>query len=99
MPLHNEIALITGASRGIGAAIALELGRLGAKVIGSATSSDGAEKINNILQNNNIVGRGAVLDVTCQASIDSVFDELVKAEGAPTNMVNNAGITRDNLLM
>lgn len=99
MPLRNDIALVTGASRGIGTAIALELGRLGAKVIGSATSSDGAEKINKLLKENNIAGKGVVLDVTRQASIDQVLDELEKSDGAPTILVNNAGITRDNLLM
>jgi len=99
MPLHNEVALITGASRGIGMAIALELGRLGAKVIGSATSSDGVERINNLLKSNSIVGKGTVLDVANQASIDSVLDELEKSDDAPTILVNNAGITRDNLLI
>src|SRR6266581_2281303 len=99
MPLQNEVALITGASRGIGMAIALELGRLGAKVIGSATSSEGVEIINKLLKSNNILGKGTVLDVANQVSIDSVLDELEKSDDAPTILVNNAGITRDNLLI
>lgn len=99
MSLENEIALVTGASRGIGAAIALELGRQGAKVIGTATSSNGVEKINKLLKDNNIIGRGTVLNVTDQSAIDKLINELQKAEGAPTVLVNNAGITRDNLLL
>lgn len=99
MSLNNEIALVTGASRGIGAAIALELGRQGAKLIGTATSSEGVEKINKLLKTNSIEGRGSVLDVTDQSAIDQLLGELQKAEGAPTILVNNAGITRDNLLL
>lgn len=99
MPLRKEIVLVTGASRGIGAAIALELGRQGAKVVGTATSSDGAEKINKLLKQNNISGRGVVLNVTNQRSIDQVIEDLQKSEGSPTILVNNAGITRDNLLL
>lgn len=99
MSLTDEIALVTGASRGIGQAIALELGRQGAVVVGTATSSSGAEKISNYLKENSIKGHGAVLNVTDQASVDDLLAELEKALGAPTIVVNNAGITRDNLLM
>lgn len=99
MSLENEIALVTGASRGIGQAIALELGRQGAVVIGTATSSNGADKIDNYLNSNNITGKGATLNVTDQASIEALLKNLEKPLGAPTILVNNAGITRDNLLM
>lgn len=97
--LQNEIALVTGASRGIGAAIALELGRQGAYVVGTATSSDGAEKISNYLKENGIKGRGAALDVNDPAAIERVLAEMEQSGGSPTLLVNNAGITRDNLLM
>ncbi len=97
--LDNEIALVTGASRGIGLAIALELGRQGAAVIGTATSNDGADKISDVLQAEGIKGRGLVLNVTDQGSIDSALTEIQNAWGAPTILVNNAGILRDNLLM
>jgi 3-oxoacyl-[acyl-carrier protein] reductase len=99
MLLTHEIALVTGASRGIGLAVALELGRQGAVVIGTATSSDGAAKIGNILKEKGLNGEGMVLDVTQQASVDRVLAELTARHGAPTILVNNAGITRDNLLM
>jgi 3-oxoacyl-[acyl-carrier protein] reductase len=99
MLLANEIALVTGASRGIGLAVALELGRQGATVIGTATSSDGASKIINKLKENNINGNGMVLDVTQPTSVDRLLAELTAGAGAPTILVNNAGITRDNLLM
>jgi 3-oxoacyl-[acyl-carrier protein] reductase len=97
--LENEIALVTGASRGIGLAIALELGRQGATVIGSATSNDGAEKISGQLKAAGIRGQGVVLNVTDQGSIDTTLTEIQSAWGAPSILVNNAGITRDNLLM
>ena len=99
MLLTNEIALVTGASRGIGLAVALELGRQGAIVIGTATSSDGAVKIANLLKENGINGNGKVLNVTQPASVDTLLAGLVAGVGAPTILVNNAGITRDNLLM
>lgn len=99
MQLANEIALVTGASRGIGLAVALELGRQGATVIGTATSSDGAEKIFNTLKENRIKGDGRVLDVTLPTSVDTLIAELTAGLGAPTILINNAGITRDNLLM
>jgi 3-oxoacyl-[acyl-carrier protein] reductase len=99
MVLKDEVALVTGASRGIGAAIALELGRQGAKVVGTATSSDGAEKISKYLKENNIVGEGMVLNVTDAASVGQLLATLEKTHGSPSILVNNAGITRDNLLM
>lgn len=99
MILTNEVALVTGASRGIGAAIALELGRQGALVIATATSSDGAEKISKYLKEQNINGEGAVLNVTDAASIEQLLAGLEQRHGAPTILVNNAGITRDGLLM
>lgn len=99
MSLENEIALISGASRGIGQAIALELGRQGATVIGTATSESGAENIGKYLNNNGIKGCGMTLNVTDQASIDTVIKQIETDFGAPGILVNNAGITRDNLLM
>ena len=99
MVLDNEIALVTGASRGIGLAVAQALGRQGAQVIGTATSSNGAEKISNLLKEKSINGRGMVLNVTDAASIDTLLGELEKTGGLPTILVNNAGITRDNLLL
>ncbi|BAP57882.1 3-oxoacyl-(acyl-carrier-protein) reductase [Thioploca ingrica] len=95
--LTNEIALVTGASRGIGQAIATALGQAGAKVIGTATTPDGAETITQTLQAQNIAGKGQVLDITESESIDNLIGSL-KAE-MPTILVNNAAITRDNLLM
>jgi 3-oxoacyl-[acyl-carrier protein] reductase len=97
--LDNEIALVTGASRGIGKAIAQALGGYGATVVGTATSSKGAEEISNYLKENNISGQGMVLNVTDQASVDELVSALEKSLGAPSILVNNAGITRDNLLL
>jgi 3-oxoacyl-[acyl-carrier protein] reductase len=99
MILKGQIALVTGASRGIGQAIALELGRQGAQVIGTATSNGGAEKIGQILKDNNLAGRGIVLDVNSTDSIAAAVSELEKSGATPTILVNNAGITRDNLLL
>ena len=99
MLLANEIALVTGASRGIGLAIAVELGRQGAMVVGTATSSNGAEMISNTLKEKGIKSQGMVLNVTEPASIAELLETMQKNWGAPTILVNNAGITRDNLLL
>jgi 3-oxoacyl-[acyl-carrier protein] reductase len=97
--LNDKIALVTGATRGIGRAIALELGKHGATVIGSATSEDGAEKISAYLAEAGVKGRGVVLDVTDTTRTDTVLADIVKEFGAITILVNNAGITRDNLAL
>ncbi|MDH5512770.1 MAG: 3-oxoacyl-ACP reductase FabG [Gammaproteobacteria bacterium] len=99
MDLNGQIALVTGASRGIGQAIALELGRCGARVFGTATSPDGAEKIGTVLKEKGVTGQGVVLDVNSTDSIASALSEIEKSAGAPAILVNNAGITRDNLLL
>jgi|SRR5690625_2285831 len=97
--LENEIALVTGASRGIGRAIALELGKLGAKVVGTATTERGADDIGAELSELGIQGEGMVLNVTDPESIAQVLASIGDRYGAPTILVNNAGITRDNLMM
>ena len=94
--LDGEVALVTGASRGIGAAIAAALAAAGATVIGTATSQSGADGISTAL---GAKGRGLVLNVADQESVDAAVKDLQANEGAPTILVNNAGITRDNLLM
>ena len=99
MTQERRVALVTGASRGIGQAIARELGRQGRVVIGTATSESGAEKIDADLKENGIEGAGLCLNVTDQASIDDVLKTITARFGAPTILVNSAGITRDNLLM
>ncbi|MDH5181461.1 MAG: 3-oxoacyl-ACP reductase FabG [Gammaproteobacteria bacterium] len=99
MSLENEIALVTGASRGIGMNIALELGKAGAVVIGTATSAKGAEAISAYLADAGIKGTGLVMNVTDQTSISNAIKEIEEKFSSPTILVNNAGITRDNLLM
>ena len=97
--LTNELALVTGASRGIGRAIALELGRRGARVVGTATSEAGAQAITAALAAAGVQGRGIVLDVASAASVDSCFKDVEANEGTPSILVNNAGVTRDGLLL
>jgi 3-oxoacyl-[acyl-carrier protein] reductase len=99
MLLNNELALVTGASRGIGRAIALELGARGASVIGTATSGDAAQGITDLLRDNGIRGAGRVLNVTDPDSIAECIRTVQEEYGVPTILVNNAGITRDNLLL
>ena len=97
LPLSGEIALVTGASRGIGAAIADELAARGATVFGTATSDGGAEAIGARLAGKG--GHGRRLDVTDAAAVDALIDAIGKESGPVSILVNNAGITRDNLLM
>ncbi|MFO7305022.1 MAG: 3-oxoacyl-ACP reductase FabG [Gammaproteobacteria bacterium] len=97
--LAQDVAIVTGASRGIGRAIAHELARQGATVVGTATTEAGAQGITEWLQNAGFKGRGAVLNVADADSVDAFLKDVEAKEGAPTILVNNAGITRDNLLL
>lgn len=99
MSLENEVALITGASRGIGKAIALALGKDGATVVGTATSDNGAKAISDYLAAEGINGFGLNMNVTDQDSITNGIAQIEEKFSAPSILVNNAGITRDNLLL
>lgn len=97
--LANELAFVTGASRGIGRAIALELGRRGARVVGTATSEAGAAAISEALAAAALQGRGVVLDVANTAAVEACIKDVEAHEGTPSILVNNAGVTRDGLLL
>jgi len=97
--LDNEVALVTGASRGIGLGVALALGAAGARVIGTSTREEGATALAATLASHGCNGRGAVLDAASAASIDALVAQLETAGELPTILVNNAAITRDTLLL
>ena len=99
MSMEGKVALVTGASRGIGQAIALELGRRQITVVGTATTAAGADSISAEFDNNGVNGEGVMLDVSQGHSIDTVVQTICEKYGAVVVLVNNAGITKDNLLM
>ncbi|MGI4984161.1 MAG: 3-oxoacyl-ACP reductase FabG [Janthinobacterium lividum] len=99
MIFDKQVALVTGASRGIGRAVALGLARAGVEVIGTATSQKGADGFAAALAEEGLKGRGAVLDVNDAPAADALIDEIVKASGRIDILVNNAGITRDQLAL
>ncbi len=97
--LNEKLVLVTGASRGIGRAIALTLGEAGATVIGTATSDEGAANISKIFTDNNILGKGMRLNVTDNEQISDLLTNITEDYGSIDILVNNAGITRDNILV
>lgn len=97
--LQDKVALVTGASRGIGRAIATTLGKQGAYVFGTATSASGADAITNHFKSENIHGVGIVLDVTKKEDVEDLFKTFASQEKSPDILVNNAGVNNDNLLL
>jgi 3-oxoacyl-[acyl-carrier protein] reductase len=99
MPTSEKVALVTGASRGIGKAIALRLGQEGMTVIGTATSENGAESIKHALEAAHIKGMGVILDIASQSSIEKALGEIESQFAMPSILINNAGVTADNLFL
>ncbi len=99
MVFENKIALVTGASRGIGHGIALALGKAGVTVIGTATTQAGAERISTALAAANITGCGMVLDVTQTASVETLIHDIKERFGPIAILINNAAVTQDNLFL
>ncbi len=97
--LNDKIAFVSGASRGIGKAIALELGRLGATVLGTATTSSGADSISAYLEQNKINGAGVLMNLTNFSGVKDIVETMSNRYGVPTILINNAAITRDNLML
>ena len=97
--LQGKIALVTGATRGIGKAIALKLAQKGAYVVGTATTDAGAQSISASLEAEQYAGEGVILDITNQADVDGLMNALAERELTPSILINNAGITADNLLL
>lgn len=99
LDLNGQIALVTGASRGIGQAIALTLAQCGAFVFGTATTPEGAQRITTLFESKQLTGQGLVLDVTNSDQVESLMSFFAEQEKSPSILVNNAGITADNLLL
>ena len=97
--MSEKVELVTGASRGIGKAIALELGKAGMTVVGTATSESGAQAISERFAEHGVTGTGMALDVSSSESVDAVLKAIAEQYGPVTVLVNNAGITKDNIMM